>query len=159
ALTAILTIRFYMFYMAVAAILISLLLFSGRRIGTALTNQVLLAGILALAFAFLGLRQEAEANLDVFDFERLSHYRYGLAVSAESGWMQDVDVSTPAKAIAFMPYGLALLLFSPFPWQFNGLRPLLTLPEMLVWWSMTFAWIRGFMYALRARRSDLAPLL
>src|SRR5262245_35306124 len=24
---------------------------------------------------------------------------------------------------------------------------------------MTFAWIGGFMYALRARRSDLAPLL
>src|SRR5262249_44889504 len=30
---------------------------------------------------------------------------------------------------------------------------------MLVWWAMTFAWIRGMIYAVRARRGELAPIV
>jgi hypothetical protein len=58
-----------------------------------------------------------------------------------------------------MPYGIALVLFSPFPWQFNGLRPLLTLPEMIIWWGLTFAWIRGMRYVLATRRAELTPIV
>src|SRR5262249_5173657 len=124
-----------------------------------LASQLLLMGVLAAAMVFLGLRHEASQDLQLFDLERVSTLRSGLANSANSAFMADVDVSSPAKAIAFMPIGVLFLLFSPFPWQFRGLRPILTLPEMLVWWSLTFAWIRGLRYCLRARKGDLAPII
>jgi hypothetical protein len=158
ALSAILTLRFYVFYMTCLAIGLSLF-FSGRRLGRALTTQLLLMGVLAGAMVFLGLRHEASQDLQLFDLERVATLRSGLANTANSAFMADVDVSSPAKAIAFMPIGVLFLLFSPFPWQFRGLRPILTLPEMLVWWSLTAAWIRGLRYCLRARKSDLAPII
>ena len=158
-LLAILTIRFYMFYMTALAIALSLTLFSGRRIGGNLANQLVLIGALALAFLFLGLRQEAAEEVTQFNLERVASVRAALASTANSGWIGEADVSSPTKAIAFIPYGIALLLFSPFPWQFNGLRPLLALPEMIVWWSLTMAWIRGFRYLFRSGRNELMPVL
>lgn len=159
ALIAILTIRFYMFYMTGLAIALSLTVFAGRRMGKSLTNQFLLLGVLAIAFMFFGLRNETEHDLTFLTLERVAELRSGLGSGAHSAWMSDVDISTPAKAIAFMPLGVLFLLFSPFPWQMTGLRPLLTLPEMLVWWSMTFAWIRGFRFVLLSRSGHLTPLL
>jgi hypothetical protein len=158
ALSAILTIRFYVFYMAIFAIVLSLF-FSGRRKGRAIFAQVAVIGAIAVTVMFLGLRNEAVENFSIMNFDRLSTVRSGLASTADSGWHGDADVSSPARAIAFMPFGLAFLLFSPFPWQLTSLRPLLTAPEMLLWWGMTFAWLRGLRYAIRARKSDLAPII
>ena len=38
--------------------------------------------------------------------------------------------------VAILVIGLSVLLFGPFPWQITSFRALLTLPEMLLWWSM-----------------------
>ena len=157
-LAATFTIRFYIFYVAVLAIGVSIF-FSGRRLARAFTGQVAIVGALVLILLFLGLRQQASENLSILSLERVSSFRSGLASTANSGWRGDVDLSTPAKAIAFLPLGLSLLLFSPFPWQFTGLRPLLTLPEMLVWWGLTFAWMRGLGYSFKSRMADLAPVV
>jgi hypothetical protein len=158
-LSAMLTIRFYMFYMTALAIFLSLTIFSVRRAGRGVMSQLLLAGALTLLVAFLGLQNELQSNLLYFDFSNVSRLRSNLASTSNSGWQGDADVSSPAKAIAFAPLGLLFLLFSPFPWQFTGLRPLLTLPEMLLWWSLTPAWVRGFRYALGSRLSELRPVL
>jgi hypothetical protein len=157
-LCGILTLRFYIFYVAALAIAVSLL-FSGRRIGRAFTGQVAVVGALVLFLIFLGLRKEATDDLSILSLERVSSFRAGMASSANSGWRGDVDLSTPSKAIAFLPLGLSLLLFSPFPWQFTNLRALLTLPEMIVWWGLTFAWLRGMRFSVRKRMGDLAPVL
>ena len=157
-LFAILTIRFYIFFVAVVAIGISFL-FSGRRVGRAITGQTLLVAAILLGFMFFGLHKEASEDLSMLNLEHVSSFRSGMASTADSGWRGDVDLSTPGRALAFLPLGLSLLLFSPFPWQFTGLRPLLTLPEMIIWWSLTFAWIRGLRYAMKSRMTDLAPVV
>lgn len=159
AMAAILTIRFYMFYMVALAIGGSFLVFKRGGAKRGLLPQFMLLGITAAAFVALGLRGEASQNLQWFNFAKVSTLRSGLASTASSGWHGDVDVSSPAKAIAFMPLGVSFLLLSPFPWQFTSLRALLTLPEMLVWWSLTFAWLRGVRYSLRSFRADLMPLV
>jgi hypothetical protein len=50
-------------------------------------------------------------------------------------------------------------LFAPFPWQITSLRSALTMPEQLLWWLLTPAWIRGIVHVLRARRIEATPLL
>ena len=46
----------------------------------------------------LGLRHEAEENLQFFDLQRIAALRSGLASTANTGWMGDVDISSPGKA-------------------------------------------------------------
>jgi hypothetical protein len=158
SLAAILTIRFYIFYIALAAIVCSVI-FSGRRIARALPTQLVVIGVLALLVVGLGLSREASDDLAMLNFERLSTVRSGLASTADSGWRGTADVGSAGGAIAFMPVGILFLLFSPFPWQLTSLRPILTIPELILWWGLTFAWLRGILYALRSRRSSLSPMV
>ena len=48
-----------------------------------------------------------------------------MAITANSGFDADVDISTPGGALLFLPIGIANLLLGPFPWQFGSLRALL----------------------------------
>jgi hypothetical protein len=54
---------------------------------------------------------------------------------------------------------MSVLLFGPFPWQMVSLRPLLSLPEMLVWWAMIPSLLRGVRFALRKELVNVAPIL
>jgi 4-amino-4-deoxy-L-arabinose transferase-like glycosyltransferase len=158
ALVAMFTIRFYMCFLAGLAITASLTLFS-RRLGRSIAVQLSIVMVLAVAVVFLGLRREAQQSIGVFDFEKVAALRNGLASTANSGFMVDVDVSTPGRALAFMPIGVVFMLLSPFPWQLTSLRAWLTVPEMLIWWPMTFLWIRGLIYVVARKRSELMPIV
>jgi hypothetical protein len=82
-----------------------------------------------------------------------------MATTANSGFSVDADVSTARGAVAFLPIGLAVLLFGPFPWQMVSLRPLISLPEMLVWWSMVPALWRGLKFALGREAGRTIPIM
>src|SRR5262249_33437690 len=67
-----LAVRFYVFYMALLAIVVSLVLFSGRRVGAALKNQFLLIAALAIVIVVFGMRTEMESDLEMFDLQQAS---------------------------------------------------------------------------------------
>jgi len=79
--------------------------------------------------------------------------------SAASGFGQDLDVSTPEGALSAIPIGLAYLLLAPFPWQFGSLRQMITLPEMMVWWSCFPMLILGLYFTIRHRLREVAPIV
>ncbi len=109
--------------------------------------------------------QERELGSSQQDaFAKVNTLRRDLAgaggVKVESGYLADADISTPAKAAAFLPLGVTYLLLAPFPWMFRNIRQAITLPEMIVWWYLIPSLIRGMIYGVKNRFSYIsAPLL
>jgi len=157
-LLAVYPIRFYLAYFLAAALLGTMAISRPGRLLASFSKQALLVGGLVIVVAAFGLSTSASADLDMFNLEKVSTYRHGMA-AANSGFAQDVDISTTSGAILFLPIGVLTLLWSPFPWQMFSLRPLLTLPEMLIWWWLTPSLLRGFWFAMRKRFGDYSPLI
>ena len=96
--------------------------------------------IVGLALTYLGVLQTAGTDFEKFgNLERVQSKPQDLATSAESGFGEDLDVSTTGGAIAALPIGFSYLMFAPFPWQVSSFRQAITLPEMLVWWAFDSA--------------------
>lgn len=158
-LIAVQPIRFYMIYFLGFAIVTSLALERGFKTLTGVSKQVFIAGAAVGLLALVGFAGSAQAGMDMLSFERVSTFRQGMATTANSGFAAEVDVSTPGRALAFLPLGVTMLLFSPFPWQFTSLRASLTAPEMFLWWALVPALWRGLRYAVKHRFAECSPIL
>jgi 4-amino-4-deoxy-L-arabinose transferase-like glycosyltransferase len=90
-------------------------------------------------------------------FAALDQHRRNLALG-ESAYHAEADVSTPERALRFLPVGLAYFLFAPAPWQLWNARQWITLPEMLIWYALV-PWVcLGLRQVLRERAgAALAP--
>ena len=147
--------RDYLFYVValppVAAILI------GRR--SHLGRNFVLA--LLAGFGVMLLVQHAQAGataVDRMSLEALSKSRQDLATGGSTVG-ESVDISTPERALAYLPTGLAYFLFSPFPWQITSVLKLFALPEMLLIYYLTPSMIRGLRYTIRTRFREALQIL
>ncbi len=156
---AVYPVRFYIVYFLIAAIFGSLMITKRLTSVGSTARNLLIGGAVVATLALVGVNGQAADDSSYFTLSRASSYRMGMASTAVSGFAQDVDISTPSKAIVFFPYGLSVLLFGPFPWQFTSFRSLLTLPEMIFWWSRFPALVRGTRMLIRRRLVEMAPLL
>jgi 4-amino-4-deoxy-L-arabinose transferase-like glycosyltransferase len=152
-------IRFYLVYFMMFAVLGSLLIDRGLGALTGIYKQLFLLGAIVAVFVLTGVSGRTLQESDYLSFEKVSQYREGLALSARSGFSQDVDISTPGKALAFMPIGLANLLLGPFPWQMSSIRAVIALPETAIWWFLVPATVRGAMFLGRRRLTEISPVL
>lgn len=153
-------IRFYMVFFLLIATLGTMAIKRSGKILSGLSKQAVMLGLLLAVVTALGLSSTwLKDYSDFFTLERASDFRRNMAITAQSGFSSDVDISSPLGAVLFLPVGIVTLLWAPFPWQMTSLRPLLTLPEMLVWWYCAGALLRGLWYALRVRARELSPVL
>ncbi|HYJ85709.1 MAG TPA: glycosyltransferase family 39 protein [Pyrinomonadaceae bacterium] len=146
------TFRFYLFYMVIAAIVGAFTI--GIRQFTAITfvRQLIIVASIGLALTYLGVIRTANMQFEYFtDLSVVQRSRLDLATTAESGFGQDLDVSTTSGAIKAVPTGILYLMFAPFPWQLQSLRQSITLPEMLVWWGSFPFLVVGFWFTFRYR--------
>jgi 4-amino-4-deoxy-L-arabinose transferase-like glycosyltransferase len=159
AALALLSLRFYVFYMVAFAAMGSFL-FSQRRglLGNVL-SQLVLVGVFALAFSFATSRETVERQTEFFDLRRVQVSRSDQGSLGRSTMADAGDVSTTAGAVAALPRGLLYLLFAPFPWAISGVRQLLTLPETLVWYALMPAFARGLIFTVRNRFRETLPIL
>jgi 4-amino-4-deoxy-L-arabinose transferase-like glycosyltransferase len=156
---ALMTLRFYVFYMVVFAA-VGTLAFSYRRgFARGLAVQILLAGVFAAAFSLLVGRATVEEHFSFATLERLQITRLDLAQRAGSGFMEEADVSTQEGILSALPRGLLYLLFAPFPWSLGSFRQMLALPETLVWYALMPALLRGLLHTIRHRLRDALPIL
>ena len=151
--------RFYMMYFVVFSVVLALVIDRGINMLTGVYKQLFVVLAAVGLFALLGLTDRTEVDTRYFSLEYASAYRRGMATTAQSGFAHDVDVSTPAAALAFLPVGMANMLFAPFPWQMVSLRPLIAAPETIFWWCLVPATIRGMFFAIRRRFSQTSPIL
>lgn len=92
-------------------------------------------------------------------FERLSDIRHGMTVNAASAYLTAADISTPTRALEFLPMGLSYFWFSPFPWDARNVRQAIAVPEMLFLYTLIPDIIRGIRLSSRERFSRIATLL
>jgi len=159
ALFGILTMRFYIFYMAAVAVVGSFVIGLSASSKTILRNTVIL-GLVGFGLMYMGVGQTADTELRVFgNLERVQSSRLDLAQKADTGFGTDVDVSTAEGALSAIPLGFAYLMFAPFPWQAANLRQAITIPEILVWWATIPFLIMGLIYTIRNKLRAAFPIL
>ena len=160
SLFALLSLRFYIFYMMIAAIAGAFTI--GMRAMTAqgFLRQAVVIIVVGLSLTYVGVTRYANVQYETFgNLEALQRTRSDLARSAESGFSNDADVSTTSGALTAMPIGLTYLLLAPFPWQLVSLRQSITLPEMIVWWLSVPLLVLGLWFAVKHRLRQASPVL
>jgi hypothetical protein len=160
ALFALLSLRFYVFYMIAIAIGGAFVIGMQRLTPSSFIRQFLIMILLGLALTYMGITRYASVQLEHYgSLEQVQRSRSDAATSAQSGFGRDVDVSTTEGALATIPMGLLYLLFAPFPWQLVSLRQSITLPEMIVWWASFPLFVLGLWFSIRYRLRQISPIL
>ena len=158
-LMALLSLRFYIFYMMVAAVIGSFVIGMKAMNAQSFLKRFAAVAVIGLAFTWFGVLRyagtqfERYGNLKAIQMSRLDQ------ASAGSGFNKDVDVATTEGALTAIPVGLVYLLFAPFPWDMASLRQSITLPEMLIWWTSFPLLVLGLWFGLRHRLRQVAPIV
>lgn len=136
-------------YVLFAVTLPLVLSFLVRRRAHLVRNTVL--GMLA-AMVVIYADQSAGSGrrMRSFDLAEINEARYWNTVGAASSFEQ-VDISTPGAALAFLPKGLAFFLLAPFPWMLGSIRQVLAVPETLFFYTLVPSMVRGLGILLRRR--------
>lgn len=155
----IIALRFYIFYMIAVAVVGTFAIgVSGNT--QSLLRRLAVLILLGLGLTYLGVIRNATTNMEIYgSLERIQISREDLATSAESGFGADADVSTAEGALTTLPVGFIYLMFAPFPWEMSNLRQTITLPEVLVWWSMIPLMVIGIWYTIKNRLRNAIPIL
>jgi 4-amino-4-deoxy-L-arabinose transferase-like glycosyltransferase len=160
ALYGLLCFRFYIFYMTAAAVCGAFVIGMRPQTTRNMLRQFAIVLAVGLGLTYMGVLRTADAQLEVYgDLESVQRSRADLVRSANSGFGQDVDVSTASGAISAIPLGMAYLLFAPFPWQLASLRQSITLPEMLAWWAAFPLLVMGIWFTIKFRLRQALPIL
>jgi len=153
-------LRFYVFYIVVLAITVAFILGRRRLTAQSFARQLIIMIVIGMALAYFGVSHYATQQFDAYgSLRQLQMMRMDASQSAASGFGQDIDVSSPEGALSALPLGLSYLLLAPFPWQLASLRQIITLPEMLVWWSSIPLLIVGLIFTIKYRLREVAPIL
>jgi len=159
SLFGVFSLRFYIFYMVAVAVAGSFVIGVSGSTQSIMRRMVILI-LLGLGLTYLGVIRNASINFERFgNLESVQRTRSDLAQSAETGFGEDLDVSTAEGAISAVPIGLLYLMFAPFPWEVTNFRQAITLPEVLIWWSVMPLIFAGLWYAVRHRLRNSIPVL
>lgn len=159
ALFAILSLRFYVFYMITVAVAGTFVVGTGKLTSLNFVRQFAIIIILGLALTYVGITRYAVQLGYYTNLERVQISRLDSAKRGRSGFSAQSDVSTSEGALATIPVGLVYLLFAPFPWQLASLRQSITLPEMLIWWASFPLLILGLWFSIKYRLRQISPIL
>ena len=151
SLVCLYSLRNYASYIMFLAIAGSLMLTAKRFSPVRVLQGGLLVTVLGMAMAYFGA---ANVPTNTFDLKRIQSTREWAAKEAKSGYGGEVDISDPGAALGFLPVGLLYVLFAPFPWDISGVRQMITLPELLVWWALVPMLVKGYWFAIRNRLKE-----
>jgi hypothetical protein len=160
SLLALISLRFYVFYMICIAIGGAFVVGMQSITATSFMRQFAAIILLGLALTYVGVTRSASVQFERYgNLEQVQRTRFDLARSAESGFGQDVDVSSTSGALSTIPMGILYLLFAPFPWEITSLRQSITLPEMVIWWASFPLLVLGLWFTIKYRLRMISPIL
>ncbi len=144
AVLLVMQFREYIFFAVAAPTVVSFLVRNRAHVARNVVLGMLLAGVAIYA----DRAHDADRRFHSLDLETMQELRQGAAVGG-SRFEPGADISTPGKALTFLPTGLAFFLLAPFPWTVTSLRQVLTLPEMLFFYSLLPAMVKGIGILIR----------
>ena len=146
AIFSIIHFRDYIFFAVTAPAAVSFLVRNRKHV----LRNTILGMMVVVAIIYADRSAGADRSKRSIDLETLQEIRQGTAVGG-SRFAPTADISTPGKAAAFLPLGLAFFLLAPFPWTISNLRQAITLPEMLFFYSLIPSIVRGVGHLIRHR--------
>ena len=159
-LAALLSLRFYIFYMMAAAVAGSFVIGMKSADARSFVQRFVAIALIGMVFTWFGVIRFATVQFERYgNLQMIQNSRVDQARNAESGFAKDVDVGTTEGALTVIPIGLLYLLFAPFPWQLASLRQSIALPEMLIWWAAFPLLVLGWWYAVKHRLRQVAPIV
>lgn len=159
SLCGIISLRFYIFYMVAVAVAGSFVLGVSNTPASVFRRAAALV-IIGVALTYLGVVRTATVDFEKYgDLNRLQLSRLDQATSADSGFAEDIDVSTTRGALTAIPIGFIYLMLAPFPWEVRNLRQAITLPEVFIWWAMLPLIFWGMWYAVKNKLRTAFPVL
>jgi hypothetical protein len=159
ALFALLSLRFYVFYIMVLAIIGAFIIGMGTATAQSFVRRFVVVMMVGLALSYVGASRMTSQVEQYGNLKAVQVSRSDLAARADSGYGKDVDVSTTSGALSAAPTGMLYLLFAPFPWQLGSLRQSITLPEMIVWWAAFPLLILGLWFTIKYRLRPASSIL
>lgn len=158
SLFAILSLRFYIFYMVAIAVVGSFVIGLSNS-PQAIVRRAIVIMFIGLGLTYLGVMRNASTEIEQYgNLERIQRSRQNLA-EAESGFGEELDVSTTAGAIGAIPVGFLYLMLAPFPWQITNFRQAITLPEQVLWWCSIPLLFGGLWYTIKHRLRNAIAIL
>jgi len=160
ALFGILSLRFYIFYMVVAATVGSFVVgFSNSP--QAVVRRLVVIALLGIGLTYLGVLNNSQKDVSEYaNLEQIQKTRGYLIDAGGASFGEDYDVSTTEGALVALPVGFLYLMLAPFPWQMTNFRQLTTLPDVLLWWASIPLLIAGLWYTIKNRlRNSIAILI
>lgn len=158
AMFGIMSLRFYIFYMVAVAVAGSFVVGFGNS-GVSIVRRVAAVIIIGLGLTYFGVLRDTSNFEKYANLEAVQRSRLDLATSANSGFAEEVDVSSVEGAITTIPIGFIYLMLAPFPWQISNFRQAITLPEIIVWWAIIPLIISGSWYTVRYRLRKAIPII
>jgi len=64
-------------------------------------------------------------------------------------FLRNIDFSSPAKLLAYMPLLIIFAFFAPFPWQVGTSAQLIAIPETIVYYVLFVSFIKGTQFVIR----------
>jgi hypothetical protein len=160
ALCGLITLRFYVFYIILLSITAAFVMGRRRLTAQSFARQLIIMSVIGLVLAYFGVSRLASRQIESYgNLQQLQVMRLDAAQSAQSGFGQDIDVSTPTGALAAIPVGLTYLILAPFPWQLTSVRQMITLPEMVIWWTSLPLLVLGLWFTIKHRLREVTPIL
>lgn len=170
SLLVLFALRYYIAIVVCGAVALSLVSARGvdRRGTSTRITMAMLVRQCAIVVAFigvigtLGFHENADRPLEESPeglLVQVDDYRRELALSAQSGYLPQSDVSTLQGAAEFAPIGLLYFLAAPFPWQIGALRQNLVIPETLFWVLLYPLVAVGIVRGFRVNRPGTVMLL
>jgi len=157
SLGALITLRTYIFLIVAVALVVSLFLAPKSPGRSLFVGGALMVVLVALTRgAGVGEAEMGRANLDYLNMMR-GYNALGPSVAGSLG--DNVDISTPTKALTYLPVGLLYFYFSPLPWQIGSPRQVLAITDLVVWYAMMPAIFTGIAWMFRSRFRAGLPLL
>jgi 4-amino-4-deoxy-L-arabinose transferase-like glycosyltransferase len=155
AVLALVQFRAYLLFAVVGPVVLSFIVQRSRHVG----RNLIIGSIAAIAMIYADQTAGEERRARFLDLEEISDIRHWSTVGAGSQFEQ-VDISTPGKALAYLPKGTALFLLAPFPWMLGSLRQVLALPETLFYYWLIPWILLGIRHLIRHHlRHSLIALL
>ncbi len=121
--------------------LVAGLVLGRKRVVSAVLIGAMVVGMVAVLVGGVGLGRSGYKASTAVSLNDVSLARSDLAGTSSSGFDPNANVSTPGRALRFLPGGLPEFLLGPFPWQLDNVRQVLGWLEALTVLAMApFAW-------------------